>query len=490
MECPEDMTVEAPSGECSAIVDYMTPMATDSCAIYDTTYVTFNYTGDIQEFVIPENVTEVFFDVKGASGGFSSVDFETQLQQIPGEGGTVMGTLPVIEGETLYIHVGGLGGNSSDGMGGLGGYNGGGNGNFATSFAGGGGGGASDIRMGGMTLNYRVVVAGGGGGSSYNYEEGDNGGNGGDLIGQDGFTGSDDPYVIPGGGGTQISGGIFGQYPGYNDGFVGEFGQGGMGGWTTAGGGGGGGYFGGGGGSWNGGGGGSSYTSGATDVEHTQGGNIGDGIIVLGYLVNVHPDVELVEGMWGESEFPLGTTTVSFESSNEDGETVTCSFNVTVTSDLTEVDVVELTATASVSGATYQWFHCAGETLTPVDGATDQSFTVDTETDYGWYAVEVTNGECSEISDCVPIGVVGVGEHDSIEMNMYPNPNNGLFNIEFGTMFSGQLNIFDLSGRQVYSEMIMDMEMLQIELSDVPTGIYQIQALNSKYNLVRQLIIE
>jgi hypothetical protein len=65
---------------------------------------------------------------------------------------------------TLYVYVGGKGGNSTNGVA-AGGWNGGGSG-YGTGDGdpGNGGGGASDIRIGEDTLYHRVIVAGGGGG--------------------------------------------------------------------------------------------------------------------------------------------------------------------------------------------------------------------------------------------------------------------------------------------------------------------------------------
>ena len=90
-----------------------------------------------------------------------------------------------------------------------GGFNGGGDGavdNFGQ--LGSGGGGASDIRIGGTTLEDRVLVAGGGGGgggASCNSASAV-GGNGGGLVGLPGAS-SGCPGGVGGGGGTQTAGG-------------------------------------------------------------------------------------------------------------------------------------------------------------------------------------------------------------------------------------------------------------------------------------------
>jgi gliding motility-associated-like protein len=197
---------------------------------------TFNFTGQVQQWVVPPCVYEVCTDVRGAKGGGAN----------GGNGARITACIPVQPGDVLYLYIGGMGtqGNNS------GGWNGGGTGH--SSFGGGGqgswgGGGASDIRIGGTALANRIIVAGGGGGRS---------GGSGPVCGgaancQNGAQGCN-TFGFGGGGGTQTAGGTAGvpwagTPPGGQAGALGQGGQGGL--WNDAsGGGGGGGRFGGGGG--------------------------------------------------------------------------------------------------------------------------------------------------------------------------------------------------------------------------------------------------
>lgn len=244
---------------------------------------TFNYTGSMQTYVVPAGVTQVSVDCIAGSGGTSNYglpDF------VPGDGGRVETILTVTPGSTLNIYVGGEGVAAATSVAGTGAYNGGADGNASGTNAGGGGGGASDIRVGGTALTDRVVVAGGGGGAGRNYATGDNGGNGGDLIGDDGQSNGSTGDVSCGTAGTQVAGGNGGQWSGYALAASGTLGNGGLGGAGSSGGGGGGGYYGGGGGSWSGGGGGSSYTDAGltSSTTHTKGFNTGDGVISITVL--------------------------------------------------------------------------------------------------------------------------------------------------------------------------------------------------------------
>lgn len=197
---------------------------------------TFNFTGAVQEWIVPPCVFEVCAQVRGAKGGGIN----------GGNGATINACLDVVPGQTLYIYVGGMGNQAA----GSGGWNGGGTGqnsNTLPTRASFGGGGATDIRIGGTALANRVVVAGGGGGRS---------GGSGPVCGGHANCNNGAPgcntFGAGGGGGTQTTGGTAGNPwsgtpPGGQAGASGQGGQGGL--WGDAsGGGGGGGFFGGGGG--------------------------------------------------------------------------------------------------------------------------------------------------------------------------------------------------------------------------------------------------
>ncbi|MBK8927301.1 MAG: T9SS type A sorting domain-containing protein [Crocinitomicaceae bacterium] len=246
------------------------------------TVTTYNYTGAPDVYIVPAGVTSIHVEMIGASGGICDYSGTNPAGYIPGMGGKLECDLAVIPGSTLNVYVGGQGSNASSGTGGTGGYNGGGNGGTTGTYSGGGGGGASDLRLNGTALTDRVLVAGGGGGSAYNYGCCDNGGNGGDLTGANCQSNSNPADVSTGKGGSQVAGGLAGQWSGYSAGTNGVLGIGGNGGAGTSGGGAGGGYYGGGGGSWAGGGGGSSYTNvDASNIVHTQGFNTGNGQIII-----------------------------------------------------------------------------------------------------------------------------------------------------------------------------------------------------------------
>jgi hypothetical protein len=105
----------------------------------------FQFVEAPETYKVPTGVTQIRVDARGAAGANNS-------EKTSGRGGRVVATVPVTPGETLFIYVGGGGGNnypftfrSSI----VAGYNGGG----VSTGTGGGGGGATDIRRGFAVTN-------------------------------------------------------------------------------------------------------------------------------------------------------------------------------------------------------------------------------------------------------------------------------------------------------------------------------------------------
>jgi hypothetical protein len=110
-----------------------------------TAATSFDFTETIQSYTVPAGVTRMNVSAQGAQGGNSRV--------AGGLGGIVTATMPVTPGETLFVFVGGGGGDNHPAryqVPSVGGWNGGGNGNAA---GGSGGGGATDIRRGVTVTN-------------------------------------------------------------------------------------------------------------------------------------------------------------------------------------------------------------------------------------------------------------------------------------------------------------------------------------------------
>ena len=227
--------------------------ATSMSGITATTVTTFSYTGAIQTYTVPANVTSVQVYMWGAGGGGKNAVYG-------GAGAMIQGVLTVTPGETLNIVVGGGGSGPTTTL--TAAYGGGGAQGIGDNGQSGGGGGRAAIQRGGTAVTNDIVVAGAGGGGTFSA-----------IGGAATFSGTANnggSTTVQGFGGTQSAGGAGGAAGTYGTGTAGSRGQGGsvvnpISASSNDGGGGGAGYYGGGGGGTNlsdagGGGGGSSFT--------------------------------------------------------------------------------------------------------------------------------------------------------------------------------------------------------------------------------------
>ncbi len=277
-----------------AAIAVMLILHVDSSAGSTTT--TFTYTGSEQTYSVPPGATGVAITAVGARGGSQTIGGFVA----PGFGAAVTATVPLPSGTTtLYVEVGGTGGevctadNQNTGL--PGGFNGGGDTPGVPAGFGGcpgaGGGGASDVRTTSISSvpnseltaanDSRLVVAGGGGGAGSGGCTPDGlpfygiGGTAGDTtVTGPGNGGVDD--LTCGAGQNGGNGGFGGSHGGSTGGALGEGGDG-VNGSTVCtgcvgGAGGGGGYWGGGGGDPDhGGGAGSSFwVAGATSTSMSE----------------------------------------------------------------------------------------------------------------------------------------------------------------------------------------------------------------------------
>lgn len=224
----------------------------------------FEYTGAVQYFTVPDDVSQVTIECVGASGGLE----RAVVEECAG-GGSVTATFPVVAGATYEVYVGGFPGINNPGF--SGGWPDGGNGDTVAGANGVGGGGSSRVcALGETSLANFLIIAPGGGGSGQQFTgHRQRGGDGGFYNGADGFLGPTEGGVAPGGGATQSAGGV-----GTAGGGNGSLGQGGVAAdatnsFTFPPGGGGGGYYGGAGGG----------TNNASGAGNGGGGGGGSGMI-------------------------------------------------------------------------------------------------------------------------------------------------------------------------------------------------------------------
>jgi hypothetical protein len=151
-----------------------------------------------------------------------------------------------------------------------------------------------------------------------------------------------------------------------------------------------------------------------------------------------------------------------------------CDSTVTTTISVTPIDVSVIengtSLTANASGGSYQWVDC-GNNLTPISGATNQSFiaTVD-----GSYAVIVTANNCSDTSACFTVSTTGMKEQNLFDWVISPNPTHSSVTVE-STETVNSIELFSIDGT-----LLKVLNTPQVSVIDYPAGIYLLRIKTDK----------
>lgn len=137
----------------------------------------------------------------------------------------------------------------------------------------------------------------------------------------------------------------------------------------------------------------------------------------------------------------------------------------------------------AVLSATYQWIKCSPYEVIP--GANFPFFTAD---ENGEYAVIITDGACTDTSDCISIDQVGLDDFIAKEMKLYPNPTTGQFIVAIPS-YNGEsfdFVILNSIGNIVYSGQISS-DKTTIDLSQFAKGIYLIRLTDGENTRIERI---
>jgi len=97
-----------------------------------------------------------------------------------------------------------------------------------------------------------------------------------------------------------------------------------------------------------------------------------------------------------------------------------------------------------------------------------------------------TATETIEVITCT-----GINEADAYSFTISPNPSNGNFELQWNSRqtANAQLNIFDISGKLVYST-IIDKDRMQIALGKILSGCYLLQIKTNGTTVHRKLLVQ
>lgn len=128
-----------------------------------------------------------------------------------------------------------------------------------------------------------------------------------------------------------------------------------------------------------------------------------------------------------------------------------------------------ITLSSAQSGATYQWLNCNDNS--EIAGAISQNFTPTAD---GNYACEVTYGSCVDTTTCTSITGVGINESESITLKIYPNPTNGIVNIETSESIE-LIRIYNSNG-----ELVLVSQSSIINFETFVQGLYFVEVITTK----------
>ncbi|MEL1255957.1 T9SS type A sorting domain-containing protein [Flavobacterium sp. DGU38] len=177
-----------------------------------------------------------------------------------------------------------------------------------------------------------------------------------------------------------------------------------------------------------------------------------------------------------------GTYTVTITDAN--GCTDTQSFTITQPAIInTNVLLTGNTLTANQTGASYQWIKCPATILIGENG---QSFT---PTATGSYAVVVTVGSCSIISQCVLVSSLADPDiEEKSKFVIYPNPNKGIVNIE--SDHDADLNITNQLGQTIKTTKVTSDIVNTINLESYSDGVYFITEKKGSKLITHKVILK
>ncbi len=189
--------------------------------------------------------------------------------------------------------------------------------------------------------------------------------------------------------------------------------------------------------------------------------------------------------------FPItakGTTVITWTFDDDNGNITTQTQKAIVGIDNTvTVDGSSVLTASATGGYTYQWYACTQPRSTLIEGATAQSFTAKTA---GGYKVKISNSTCYTYSDCYDSSVsTGIKDvKDEYGISIYPNPTNGVINIENSNSSNLVISVYDVAGNKIEVVNTGNLN-TKINLSSYVKGIYFV-VINTGNDTFSQKIIK
>lgn len=216
---------------------------------------------------------------------------------------------------------------------------------------------------------------------------------------------------------------------------------------------------------------------------------------IIETTVNLAPEYILTESATvcsgGSYEFPDGTVESNITAqvvyvSNLQTVGLGCDSIIETTVDVTVIDATTTQnggmLSANQAGATYQWVDCDNSNA-PLVGEVGQDFM---PTVTGNFAVEVTMGNCTEISACESVMITGIDGATKATLGVYPVPAKEMLNVVCSETVQSVV-IYSASGQHVRT---VSENTQRLDVSDLAKGMYLLIVQTESGQLQRRFVKE
>ena len=204
-----------------------------------------------------------------------------------------------------------------------------------------------------------------------------------------------------------------------------------------------------------------------------------DSIVTLNLTINTLESSSIVEEVcdnytWSANNQTYSNSGVYTGTLNTvDGCDSIVTLNLTIQSVDTDVtiDFDDKTLLAASNYSNYQWVDCKNG-YTPIQGANTAVYA---PTENGSYAVIINDGNCSDTSSCISINTMDIDKESKIDLKIYPNPTNGMVNIDFMKDSDRSIvKVYDMTGKLVQEFKVENQQQFQFYLKG-ESGIYTLE---------------
>jgi len=185
--------------------------------------------------------------------------------------------------------------------------------------------------------------------------------------------------------------------------------------------------------------------------------------------------------------FEPGVTILTYTLDDGNGNSAQYGFIIThQVMDEIVVSMADGSLTVETEGS-YQWVYCENEVL--IDGETGSTFKPGIT---GEYAVIVTQGVCSAVSQCHTLDYTGIDPNGTSQnFKVYPNPANNSLTLETAIENTNvTIKVMDVTGKIILLEERESLSLTSLDINRLKPGIYLVNLKSDQIDRVLRIIKE